>query len=307
MDQFSVYVPKLLPKDEYFLSGRRSCQGCGKAIAARLACKAMGNNAIISGPTAKSRSPLATSLTAQSYECDDVSYEDMTSSLLAGVRQVNESVQKEGKTKRKRLKKTVVGIDRRVFSANFLALSRTFESAEDTLYLCFDNEPSLNVLINHSLPQAFNLAQVPHPASAHDVERTIREKGVPGVVEEAGFSYVATACSAYPFDYMEKVKKGMECKGNAFILVLTPCPTGWIFSPKLTVRVGLLAVKTGYFPLYEIEDGILRITERVKVQKPLQEYLKMQGRFMMLPPPLIPPMQKTVDEIYAELTKRENR
>jgi pyruvate ferredoxin oxidoreductase beta subunit len=307
MDRFSVYVPKLLPKDEYFLSGRRSCQGCGKAIAARIACKAIGNSSIISGPVAQSRSPLTTSLTAQSYEFDDITYEDMTAALLAGVQQVNDSVQKEGKTKRKRLKKTVVGIDRRVFHANFLTLSRTFESSEDTLYLCFDNEPSLNVLIAHASPQAFNLAEVPHPASAHDVERTIREKGIPGVVEDAGFSYVATACSAYPFDYMEKVKKGLECKGNAFILVLTPCPTGWFFSPKLTVRVGLLAVKSGYFPLYEIEDGVLRITERIKIKKPLQEYLKMQGRFMMFPPALVAPMQKTVDEIYEELLEKESR
>jgi pyruvate/2-oxoacid:ferredoxin oxidoreductase beta subunit len=106
---------------------------------------------------------------------------------------------------------------------------------------------------------------------------------------------------------MEKVRKGLECKGNAFILVLTPCPTGWIFSPKLTVRVGLLAVKTGYYPLYEIEDGVLRITERVKTKKPLQDYLKMQGRFMMFPPALIPPMQKAVDGIYEELLKKEIR
>jgi len=307
MDRFSVYVSRLLPKDEYFLSGRRSCQGCDKAMAARLACKAMGNNAIISDTVFPPSSPLAKSLTSHSYEFDDVTYEGMTASLLAGVRQVNESVQKEGRIKRKRLKKTVVGIDRRIFCANFLALSRTFESKEDTLYLCFDNEPSLSKLIDHTLPQAFNLAAVPHPPSEHDVERTMREKGIPGVVEESDFSYVATACSAYPYDYMDKVRKGLECKGKAFILVLTPCPTGWIFSPKLTVRAGLLAVRTGYFPLYEIEDGSLRITERVKTKVPLQEYLKMQGRFMMFPPALISPMQKTVDEIYAELLEKEIR
>jgi pyruvate ferredoxin oxidoreductase beta subunit len=306
MDQFSVYVPKLLPKDEYYLSGRRSCQGCGKAMAARIACKAIGNSSIISGPAAQSRSPLTASLTVQSYEFDDITYEDMTSSLLSGISQVNEAVRKEGRTNRKRIKKTVVGIDRRVLFANFLALSRTFESKEDTLYLCFDNEPSMNVLINHASPLSFNLAEVPHSASAHDVERAIREKGLPGVVEEAGFSYVATACSAFPFDLMNKVKKGLECKGNAFILVLTPCPTGWIFSPKLTVRVGLQAVKTGYFPLFEIENGKIRITERIKARKPLQEYLKMQGRFMLFPPELVPSMQKAVDEMYEELLKEES-
>jgi pyruvate ferredoxin oxidoreductase beta subunit len=307
MDRFSVYVPKLLPKDEYFLSGRRSCQGCGKALAARIACKAIGDSGIISGPSSPSRSPLAKSVTAQSYEYDGITYEDMTATLLSGVSQVNKSLTKEGKTKKKRIKKTVIGIDRRIFLANPLVLARTFESEEETLYLCFDNEPYMDDLIHHTFPQAFNLAEVPHPASATELRRMIREKNIPENVEQADFSYLATACPSFPFDYMEKVKKGLECSGSAFLSVLTPCPTGWVFSPKLTGRVGFLAVKTGYFPLYEIEDRILRITEQIKVRRPMQEYVKMQGRFLIFPPELIAPMQKAVDECYEELLRKEKR
>lgn len=302
---FSVYIPRLLPKEEYFHSGRRSCQGCGKALAARMACKTLGNSAIISTSLARVRTPLATSLTAQSYEFNNITFEDMLFSLLENVKQINESFEKEERVKRRRIKKTVLGIDRRVLTTNFLTLSKTFESREKVLYLCFDNEPSITNLISQTLPPSFSLNLVSHPPLDWEVERVIREKGIPQLVEDSDFSYIATACVAFPLDYMMKVKKGLECKGNAFILILTPCPTGWIFSPKLTVRVGQLAVKTGYFPLYEIEDGKLRITERIKTKRPLKDYLQLQGRFMMFPSPLISVIQKTVDEIYKELREKE--
>jgi len=307
MDRFSVYVPKLLPRDENFLSGRRSCQGCGKALAARIASKAIGNAGIISGPAAQSRTPLARSLTAHSYAYDYLTYDSFTDSLLSGIDQVNKSVQKERKTRSKRVKKIVVGIDRRVFLANPVVLSRVFESDGEILYLCFDNEPYMKALIEHASPQAFNLAEVPHPVKAEQVERVIKEKNVPEVVAGAGFSYVATACPGFPFDYMAKVKKGLELPGNAFISILSPCPTGWIFSPKLTARVGQTAVKTGYFPLYEVEDGKTRITEPIKARKPVKDFIVMQGRFVLFPPELIAAMQKAVDEIYAELLEQKNR
>jgi len=307
MDRFSVYVPKLLPRDENFLSGRRSCQGCGKALAARIASKAIGNAGIISGPAAQSRTPLARSLTAHSYAYDYLTYDSFTDSLLSGIDQVNKSVQKERKTRSRRVKKIVVGIDRRVFLANPVVLSRVFESDGEILYLCFDNEPYMKALIEHASPQAFNLAEVPHPVKAEQVERVIKEKNVPEVVAGAGFSYVATACPGFPFDYMAKVKKGLELPGNAFISILSPCPTGWIFSPKLTARVGQTAVKTGYFPLYEVEDGKTRITEPIKARKPVKDFIVMQGRFVLFPPELIAAMQKAVDEIYAELLEQKNR
>jgi pyruvate ferredoxin oxidoreductase beta subunit len=188
-----------------------------------------------------------------------------------------------------------------------VVLSRVFESDGEILYLCFDNEPYLKAVIDHTLPQAFNLAQVPHPVAADKVERVMREKNIPEVVTDAGFSYMATACPAFPFDYMAKVKKGLELPGNAFINVLSPCPTGWVFSPKMTARVGQAAVKTGYFPLYEIENGQTQLTEKIKTRKPVKDFIMMQGRYVLFPPDLIAAMQKAVDGIYAELLEQGKR
>jgi pyruvate ferredoxin oxidoreductase beta subunit len=42
---------RMMPRDEFFTSGHRSCQGCGEALAVRWACKAIGKEAIIAHAT----------------------------------------------------------------------------------------------------------------------------------------------------------------------------------------------------------------------------------------------------------------
>src|SRR4030042_5990943 len=51
MDEFTVYVPKLITAKENFAPGHRACVGCGEALAVRLACKALGQNVIIVNAT----------------------------------------------------------------------------------------------------------------------------------------------------------------------------------------------------------------------------------------------------------------
>ena len=45
--KFDTYASRMLPRDEFFTSGHRACQGCGEALAVRLVCKAIGKDAII--------------------------------------------------------------------------------------------------------------------------------------------------------------------------------------------------------------------------------------------------------------------
>jgi len=75
--------------------------------------------------------------------------------------------------------------------------------------------------------------------------------------------YVATASPSYPFDMMEKVKKGLRTTGPAYMHVLSVCPTGWRCPTDLSVRLGRLAVETGVFPLYEVENGAYKMSFEV--------------------------------------------
>ncbi|MBW1804245.1 MAG: hypothetical protein JRJ85_26375, partial [Deltaproteobacteria bacterium] len=140
-----------------------------------------------------------------------------------------------------------------------------------------------------------------------DIRRIVNGKNIPEGIGENDFSYIATACVSHPFDFMTKVKKALSCSGNAFISVLTPCPTGWNFPPAQTLKVGLKAVQTGYYPLYEIENGKLTITERVLKRKPLPELLAMQKRFFVFEAKLVPSLQIAVDTLYEGLLEKENK
>ncbi|MCS4541123.1 MAG: thiamine pyrophosphate-dependent enzyme, partial [Euryarchaeota archaeon] len=113
--------------------------------------------------------------------------------------------------------------------------------------------------------------------------------------------YVATACTSYPYDFAEKMIKASKTKGLSYIHILAPCPVGWGFPAEKTVELGRLAVETGMWPLYEVENGKLRITYWPAQKKPVKQYLIAQSRFKHLPKEEIEKIQKMIDEKLAEI------
>ena len=51
MQNYTVYVPRLVTKEEKFAPGHRACIGCGEALAVRQAFKALGRSVIIASAT----------------------------------------------------------------------------------------------------------------------------------------------------------------------------------------------------------------------------------------------------------------
>jgi pyruvate ferredoxin oxidoreductase beta subunit len=103
---------------------------------------------------------------------------------------------------------------------------------------------------------------------------------------------------------MEKVKKGVSVHGPAYIHILSVCPTGWRSSPDLSVRLGRLAVETGMFPLYEVIDGRYKLSLDLPELRPVQDYMKLQGRFRHLSEDTVKEIQRRVKKEYARLRKR---
>jgi pyruvate/2-oxoacid:ferredoxin oxidoreductase beta subunit len=131
------------------------------------------------------------------------------------------------------------------------------------------------------------------------------KKSMPAIAVAEGFQYVATACPSYPFDLYEKVKKGMEVAGRAYIHILCPCPVGWQFDQELTVKIGRWAVECRAFPLFEVSGGAAyHLT--VKTQKPrsLADYLKQQYRFGELSDKQIEDAAIAVDNDYKKLIEK---
>ncbi|MFO7930218.1 MAG: pyruvate synthase subunit beta, partial [Desulfosalsimonas sp.] len=97
--------------------------------------------------------------------------------------------------------------------------------------------------------------------------------------------------------------------GPKYIHVHTPCPAGWGFSARYTVKIGRMAVETGLFDLYEREKGEFRLTgpsQKMlgKKRKPVAEYFATQGRFKGLDEKQITELQNEVDKKWADYEKQ---
>jgi pyruvate/2-oxoacid:ferredoxin oxidoreductase beta subunit len=114
--------------------------------------------------------------------------------------------------------------------------------------------------------------------------------------------YVATVCTAYMKDYIEKLKKAMRVRdGLAYLHLLCPCPTGWGFETNQTNEVATMAVMTNYFPLWESENGKLRITREIKHPLLIGEYTRLLGKFSHLNRTELEEMQKIANIRYARV------
>ncbi|MFN2355947.1 MAG: pyruvate synthase subunit beta, partial [Desulfopila sp.] len=114
----------------------------------------------------------------------------------------------------------------------------------------------------------------------------------------------ATASAAYPLDFYDKVKKATTLPGPKYIHVHTPCPPGWGFETRNTIKVGKAAVESGLFDLYEIENGQFTLTGPskkllTKQRKPVTDYFATQNRFKSLDTEHIEQLQHQIDAKWA--------
>jgi len=95
----------------------------------------------------------------------------------------------------------------------------------------------------------------------------------------------------------------VETPGSAYIHILSACPTGWRCPTDDAIKVGRLAVRTGIFPLYEVEKGQYKLNLSLSKLEPVETYLKTQGRFRHLTEGTIKEIQKRVTQEYNKLVE----
>ncbi|HNS04436.1 MAG TPA: 3-methyl-2-oxobutanoate dehydrogenase subunit beta [Candidatus Saccharicenans sp.] len=285
-----------LPREELMSSGHLACQGCGATLAMRYALKAVGQKTIlcipaccwsvIDGPFPHS------SLDVPIYHCAFETAASSASGVRAGLDMVGD-------------KETTVMAwagDGGTFDIGIQALSGAAERNEDFIYACYDNEAYMNTGIQRSSATPLGAWTTTTPVKHYKKER---KKDIIGIMAAHSIPYIATASIAYPEDMVKKFKKAKDIHGTRFIHIYAPCPTGWKSRPDDTVKLARLAVQTGYFPLYEIENGEKwTLNLKIKERKPITDYLKMQGRFRHLKQDEIDLIQAEVDANYQRILKK---
>jgi len=301
MEPLNVYASRLITKKEYFTPGHRACQGCAEALAVRLVAKALGKNVVVACATGCMEivsSPLP--FTNWKVPWIHVAFEN-AAAVASGAEAGTKALIRKGKLTDKGTVFLGMAGDGGTSDIGLQALSGAFERGHNFVYVCYDNEAYMNTGIQRSSATPFGAATTTSPAGKLKSGQVTWKKNMPEIAVAHNIPYVATACSSYPFDLIKKVEKAARIQGPAYVHILSICPTGWRLPPDKAIWIGRLAVETGVFPLYEVEQGKYRITQDVGELRPVKEYLKPQGRFRHLTDELIEDIQKRVTEEYNKL------
>jgi len=148
-------------------------------------------------------------------------------------------------------------------------------------------------------------SSTPHYATTGSTPagKATRKKNLTEIMAAHGVPYAATASAGHLADLVGKVRKAKAMRGTRVLTLLIPCLDGWGLADDAGLAAARLAVETGAFPLYEVEDG-----ERYAVQsrktRPVAEYLALQRRYRHLGPAQVEALQAEIDEGWARLQRR---
>jgi len=286
-----------LPDEEFVYPGNRACAGCGLSILYRIGLKAIGRDAILVVPP----SCLTVMQGLYPIASTQLSVLNVTfASTAAAASGVKAALRAQGND---HTQVVAWAGDGGTADIGLQALSGAIERGEDFLYICYDNEGYMNTGVQRS-------GTTPRGAVTANTAiggKRERSKDVPGIIAAHSPAYVATCSAAYPMDFYDKIKKALTLKGLKYIHAHTPCPPGWAMEERLAVAIGRLAVTTGLYVLYEIEDGKTKLSEpsakllKKKQLVPVRQYIAAQGRFAALGPEAVEQLQREVDAKWASL------
>lgn len=258
-----------VPFKDFTSGGSPLCAGCPASLGLKLALKVLGKKTIVINA-----SGCMTLYSTYPYMPTHVPWLHLAIEnaaagalgVIAGLRQ----------TRKKSYILCYAG-DGATYDIGFQSLSCAVEREEDFIYICYNNQSFSNtgVQVSQATPKKTYTTTTPQG-------NPFRRKPLVKLLAAQGIPYAATACVSYPIDYMKKVYKASRTKGPAFIDLLCPCPTGWGFPPSNMIKVGKLAVLTGAWPLYEVENQKFRLTINPSKLLPIQSYLSLQKRFKHL-------------------------
>ena len=304
MDKQAVYIPRLVTKKEGFHPGHRACIGCVEALAVRMVCKALGNNVIIANATGcmeivSSQIPY----TSWSVPWIHTLFEN-TSAVASGIEAGLKAMNRKGKKNLEGVKVVAMGGDGGTSDIGLQSLSGALERGHNFVYFCFDNEAYMNTGIQRSSATPFGAATTTSPVGKLTSGQFTWKKNMPAIAAAHEIPYVATACPSYFKDLLDKVNKAKAVDGPAYVHVLSVCPTGWRSPTNLGIKLGRLAVETGMFPLYEIENGQYKVNVDLPKLRPVNDYFKLQGRFRHLSEDAIAMIEQRLNEEYAKLKEK---
>ena len=144
--------------------------------------------------------------------------------------------------------------------------------------------------------------------------KTFFHKDMAKIMAATGIPYVATVAESNPTDFMKKAAKAAyyaKTEGTAYVKAISACPLNWNDKPATERKVIEAAVNSCYFPLYEVEHGVTKLSydpEKTGKKIPVINWLSMMGRTKHLEKSeyahVVASIQQEIDARFEELKKR---
>lgn len=297
-------------KPERFTGGHRICAGCGSPIAVRGVLRALNeeDKAVVGVAT----SCLEVSSFLYPYTSWNDSYIhaafENAGATLSGVEACYRALKKRGKID-DTYKFIAFGGDGGTYDIGFQSLSGAMERGHDMVYVCYDNEAYMNTGIQRSSSTPRFADATTSPIGSESFGKVQNKKDLTAIIAAHNVPYAAQTTFFGNFkDLHEKAHKAIYTPGAAFLNVMAPCPRGWRYPTEDLMDICKAAVETCLWPMYEVENGVWRLTYEPKHKLPIEEYLKPQGRFAHMFKAgnewMIEDAQRAVDEKWEALLKR---
>jgi len=299
-------LKELSKKEDLFTHGHRLCSGCGAPIVVKMVLLASDYPIVACSSTGCLEvSSCISQYTAWKIPWIHSAFEN-AAATIAGVETMYRVLKKKGRITKEIKFVTFCG-DGGTYDIGLQSLSGTMERGHDMLYICYDNGAYMNTGIQRSSATPFGADTTTCPAGSAIPGKTQERKNLTRIMTAHDIPYVAQASISNWSDLMKKVRKALEINGPKFMNILSPCNRGWRSRTDDAVTLSRLAVDTCYWPLYEVKNGVTRITFKPKEKKPIVEFLNPQGRFKHLFKPgnewMIKKLQEDVDKEWARLEK----
>jgi len=274
-------LKELSKKEELFTHGHRMCAGCGAPTIVKMVLLASDYPIIAANATGCLEvSSCISEYTAWKIPWIHNAFEN-AAATISGVETMYRALKKKGKID-KEIKFIAFGGDGGTYDIGFQSLSGAMERGHDMLYICYDNGAYMNTGIQRSSATPRGADTTTSPAGSVIPGKLQKRKDLTRIMAAHNIPYAAQASPSHWLDLMKKVRKALEIKGPKFMNIISPCNRGWRSRTDDSIMLSRLAVETCYWPLYEIENGQVKITFKPKERKPLVEFLKPQGRFKHL-------------------------
>ena len=302
-------------KPEIFLPGHRACAGCGPANVLRMIMKATRGPTIVTEATGCME--IASSIypyTSWAVPWLHTAFETAAANA-SGIEAALKVMKKKGKVKQEHIDVIAIAGDGGTYDIGLQALSGAVERGHDFLFVLYDNEGYMNTGIQRSGGTPLGAATTTTPAGSVMPGKLQNKKPITEIMVAHDLDYVATATPYYWKDMLQKVRRGLEVEGPAFLHIFAPCPRGWRCEPAKSIEYAKLAVESCVFPVYEVVKGKYELSTPSKLialapqkKKLVTEYLKGQGRYRHLFSPqnkhVVDEIQRLTDERWAKLQRK---